>query len=99
VLSSSTVAKLQYVQPVGEKLTGRTESKSTKRTFSHATKSDLNEKISLKVSELLVNPACMAGVLTCVPLQSILPKLPRLGHRSESFTVSVPGERGDTVVV
>jgi hypothetical protein len=48
-------------------LTGWHELKSANRTFSDGTKSNLNEKISLKVSGLVLNPACMAGVLTSRP--------------------------------
>jgi hypothetical protein len=43
------------------------ESKSTNRIFFDPRKSSLDEKISLKVSVLLVNPACQAGVLTSRP--------------------------------
>ena len=48
------------------KLTGWAESKNPKKTFLD-TKSSLDEKISLKVSERSVNPACQAGVLTSCP--------------------------------
>jgi hypothetical protein len=36
-------------------------------TFFEATKSSLDEKISLNVNARLVNPACRAGVLTSRP--------------------------------
>jgi hypothetical protein len=36
-------------------------------TFLDTTKSSLDEKISLRVSALSVNPACEAGVLTSCP--------------------------------
>ena len=49
------------------KVTGRAETKSTKMTFFGIRKNILDEKSSLNVSDLLVNPACMAGVLTSRP--------------------------------
>jgi hypothetical protein len=49
------------------KVSGRVETKSTKMMFFGNRKNILDEQISLKVSELLVNPACMAGVLTSRP--------------------------------
>jgi hypothetical protein len=49
------------------KVTGRVETKSPKRTFFGNRKNILHEKISLNVSDLLVNPACMAGVLVSRP--------------------------------
>ena len=51
----------------GVKVTGRAETNSTKMTFFGKRKNILDEKISLKVSDLLVNPACMAGVRTSRP--------------------------------
>ena len=49
------------------KVTGRAEIYSTKRTFLGNRKKILEEKISLNVSDLWVNPACMAGVRTSRP--------------------------------
>jgi len=49
------------------KVTGRAETISTKMTLFGHCKKVLDEKISLKLSDLLVNPACMAGVLTSRP--------------------------------
>ena len=43
------------------------ETKSTKMKFFGKCKNTLDEKISLKVSDLQVNPACMADVLTFGP--------------------------------
>ena len=51
----------------GVKVTGLAEIKSTKMTFFGKRKNILDEKIPLKVSGLVVNPACMAGVLTSPP--------------------------------
>jgi hypothetical protein len=47
--------------------TGRAGTKSTKIIFFGNGKNSLDKKISLKVSDLLVNPACMAGVRTSRP--------------------------------
>ena len=49
------------------KVDGRAEIKRTKLTFFDNRKSILDKKIALNVSDLLVNPACMAGVLTSHP--------------------------------
>jgi hypothetical protein len=49
------------------KVIGRTETKSTKITFFGNGKNSLDKKISLKVSDVWVNPACMAGVRTSRP--------------------------------
>ncbi len=43
------------------------ERASTDLTFSHASKTIVDEKISLNVSRRVVRPACMAGVLTSLP--------------------------------
>jgi hypothetical protein len=48
-------------------LTNKAESKNTNVTFRGAQKCIAEEKISLNVSRLLVNPACMAGVLKSRP--------------------------------
>ena len=53
-------------------LTKMAESKNTIVKFSGAKKIIIDEKISLKVSRRVVNPACMAGVLTSVPNFSAL---------------------------
>ncbi|HVN78208.1 MAG TPA: hypothetical protein VMW38_04365, partial [Terriglobia bacterium] len=53
--------------PRGVKVTGRAKTKSMKMTFFGNRKNILDEKIALNVSDLLVNPACMAGVLTSRP--------------------------------
>jgi hypothetical protein len=49
------------------KVSGRAETKSRKMAFFSDRKKILNEKISLQVSGLSVNPACRAGVLTSRP--------------------------------
>jgi hypothetical protein len=48
-------------------LTNFAESKNTNVTFRSAQKCIVEEKISLNVNRLVVNPACMAGVLTSRP--------------------------------
>ena len=48
------------------------ESKNTNVTFRSAKKLIVEEKISLNVSRLVVNPACMAGVRTSRPNFSAL---------------------------
>jgi hypothetical protein len=52
--------------------TGKGVLKDARMTFLKAAKSSLDEKISLNVSALLVNPACRAGVLTSRPNFSAL---------------------------
>jgi hypothetical protein len=49
------------------KVTGRAEIISTKMTFFGNHKIFVNEKISLQVSDRLLNPACLAGVRTSRP--------------------------------
>jgi hypothetical protein len=49
------------------KVAGRTGTKSTKIIFFGNGKNSLDKKISLKVSDLLLNPACIAGVRTSRP--------------------------------
>jgi hypothetical protein len=45
-------------------LTNAAESKNAKVTFRSAKKGIVEEKISLNVSRLIANPACIAGVRT-----------------------------------
>lgn len=47
--------------------TNRTELKNTNVTFRSAQKCTVEEKISLNLNRFLVNPACIAGVLTSQP--------------------------------
>ena len=72
VLPSSIVVRPPEPLTRIGKLAGRAVSKSANSTFVDATKSSLDEKISLNVSALLVNPACRAGVLTSRPNFSAL---------------------------
>ncbi len=67
VLPSPIVARPPDALAGLGKLTNRAVSKSANMTFFDATKSSLDEKISLKVNARLVNPACRAGVLTSRP--------------------------------
>src|SRR5580765_6151168 len=47
--------------------TNKAESKNTNVTFRRTQKCIAEEKISLNVSRFLVNPACIAGVMTSRP--------------------------------
>jgi len=53
-------------------LTDTGESKNANVTLRNANKSIVDEKISLNVSRLVTNPACMAGVLSSRPNFSAL---------------------------
>ena len=53
-------------------LTNMVESKNTNAILCSAKKLIVEEKISLNVSRLVVNPACMAGVRTSRPNFSAL---------------------------
>jgi hypothetical protein len=49
------------------KVNGRAEINCTKMTFLGNGKNSFDKKISLKVSDLWVNPACLVGVLVSRP--------------------------------
>ncbi len=53
-------------------LNNKTESNNTNMTFRSAKRCIVEEKISLNASRRVVNPACMAGVLTSRPNFSAL---------------------------
>ena len=53
-------------------LTNMVESKNTSVMFCSAKRLIVEEKISLNISRLVVNPACMAGVRTSRPNFSTL---------------------------
>jgi len=53
-------------------LNNKAESKNTTMTFCSTRKCIVEEKISLNISRLEVNPACIAGVLTSRPNFSAL---------------------------